>query len=58
MEQELIRKITGKTHGIRTGSLTPEDAGVGRLLNLLKPINEGMYEELLNRYRQAVKNTL
>lgn len=50
MEQQLIKKITGGLFGIKIGTKEPKD--VAALLNKLKPINPGMYEEFFEKYKQ------
>jgi hypothetical protein len=52
MEQQLIKKITGGLMGIRLGTKEPKD--VATLLNKLKPINPGMYEEFFEKYKNLV----
>ena len=54
-EDQLIRKITGGIAAIKRGTKTPEEAGLGRMLNTLKTINLPMYEELLDNYKAAVE---
>lgn len=51
-EDKLIRQIKGGIMGIKTGTKTK--AEVGPLLNKLKPLNPGMYEELFNDYKAVV----
>jgi hypothetical protein len=53
MEQILIRKIKGGIFGIKTGTKTPEQ--IASLLNKLKQINPGMYEELFLDYKKIIK---
>lgn len=53
-EQKLINKIIGGTSAIKRGEKKPSEAGIGKLLNQLKPMNEGMHEELFNNYKAAV----
>jgi hypothetical protein len=52
MEQQLIKKITSGLFGIKIGTKSPQD--VAKLLNKLKPINLGMYEDLLDKYKKLV----
>lgn len=49
MEDLLIRKIKGGINGIKNG--TKEAIEIAPLLNRLKSINEGMYDELLKEYK-------
>lgn len=54
-EDQLIRKITGGIAAIKRGTKTPEEAGLGRMLNTLKGLNLPMYEELFDNYKAAVE---
>jgi hypothetical protein len=53
MEDLLIRKIKGGINGIKNG--TKEATEVAPLLNRLKGVNEGMYDELLQEYKKALE---
>ena len=52
MEDLLIRKVKGGINGIKNG--TKEAKEVAPLLNRLKGVNEGMYDELLEEYKKAL----
>ena len=52
MQEVLIKKITGGIMGIKNGTKQPSD--VAPLLNKLKNINEGLYEDYLKKYTQAL----
>ena len=53
MQDMLMRKVKGGLMGMRQGTKTPEE--VFKLLKMLKNINEGVYQELLNDYMETVK---
>lgn len=53
MEDLLIRKIKGGINGIKNG--TKEATEIAPLLNRLKGVNEGMYDELLQEYKKALE---
>ena len=53
MEDLLIRKIKGGINGIKNG--TKEATEIAPLLNRLKSVNEGMYDELLQEYKNALE---
>ena len=53
MEDLLIRKIKGGINGIKNG--TKEATEIAPLLNRLKDVNEGMYDELLQDYKNALE---
>lgn len=52
MEELLIRKVKGGIQGIKNGTKKPSE--IAPLLNRLKGINEGMYDELLQQYQKAL----
>ena len=56
MEDICIKKIKGGIRGIKNGTKTPQEAEVGKFLNKLKPLNEGMHEDLLSEYAQVYKD--
>lgn len=53
MEETLIKRIKGGILGIKNGTKQPQE--VGKFLNMLKSINQGMYDELLNDYKAALQ---
>jgi len=54
MEQKYIRLIEAGIRGLNQGTKTPSETKAPMCLNLLKPINEPMYEELLGKWALAV----
>jgi hypothetical protein len=56
MIRALEKKILGKMGAIKNGTLTPKDSGIGVLLNRLKPLDEVLYLELLNKYKTILTN--
>jgi hypothetical protein len=53
MEDLLIRKVKGGINGIKNG--TKEATEIAPLLNKLKALNEGMYDELVQEYKIALE---
>ena len=43
---------------VGSGELTPKDSGVGAGLNALKSHNLAAYEELLGKYKEALKTAI
>jgi len=54
-EEICIQKIESGIRGIKNGSKTPKEANCGFFLNKLKPLNEGMYDELFDKYVKLMK---
>lgn len=52
MEELLIKKVKGGILGIKNG--TRQATEIAPLLNRLKGVNEGMYEDLLDDYKKAL----
>ncbi len=57
-EDLLIKNIEGAIRGIKLGSKTPQEVGsiVSNSLSRLKPYNEGMADDLLRKYKEAVED--
>ncbi|MHA2270109.1 MAG: hypothetical protein ACXAB8_20150 [Promethearchaeota archaeon] len=55
VEELLVKKIECGIRGIRMGTKNPEEAKVGKFLNKLKDVNEGLYDDLLIRYMKVYK---
>jgi len=53
MEEQIIKKVKGILHGIKTGTKTHSDMEIW--LNKLHDINEPMYQELLGEYIKVKK---
>lgn len=49
------RRVLAGIAEIKNGSKTPAEAGLGRMLNSLKALDEPLYEELMNKYKEAIK---
>ena len=52
---KLEKEIRGKMISIKNGTLLPKDSGIGRLMNILKPLDEPLYTELINKYKEILK---
>lgn len=55
-ENDLIKKITGGIGAIKRKEKTPKEANIGASLNKLKDMNIGQWEELMSKYKEAVKS--
>lgn len=54
-EDICIQKIESGIRAIRNKSKTPQEANCGFFFNKLKPLNEGMYDDLMNDYKAVLK---
>jgi hypothetical protein len=55
-EDLYIQLVTSGIRAIKMGTKTPIEAKVGISLNKLKPLNIGMYEQLLKEYKVVKGN--
>lgn len=54
-EELYIRNIENGIRALRFKTKTPSETNVGHNLNRLKMVNEGMYDEYLEKYKKALK---
>lgn len=54
-EEIYVRKIESGIRLIEHGK-APKDAQVGIWLNKLKPLNQGLYDDLLGKYKEILEN--
>jgi hypothetical protein len=57
LEDVLIKRIDNDIRGIRLGTKDSKDLKTLDDLDRLKPINEGMYEELMAKLANVVKDS-
>lgn len=50
IEEIVVRKIEGGIRGIENGTKLPEDVNVPMQLKKLQAINDGLYEDLCDKY--------
>ena len=55
-EELYVRHIENGIRAIRMGTKNPKDANVGLHLNKLKLVNLGLYEDLLEKYSNVLKD--
>jgi hypothetical protein len=54
IEECYVKHIECGTRAIKLGAKDPSEANVGKYLNKLKPINDGLYEDLMERYKKVL----
>ena len=54
VEELCIQKIESGIRAITYGTKTPQEAKCGSMFLRLKPLNEGMYDDLMIKYTKAV----
>ena len=58
-EKELIKlekEIRSKMIQIKNRKLTPVESRIGKLLNMMKPLDEPLYEKIITEYKQILQN--
>lgn len=55
MEELVLKKIECGIRGIRLGTKNPEDVNMGLYLNRLREINDGLYDDYLEKYKRVMK---
>jgi hypothetical protein len=53
---DLEKKITVAMSGIKKGTTTPAESKIGTLFMRLKPLDEALYEKLMNEYKPVFAN--
>lgn len=48
------RTIIAGIMRIKNGEITPAEAGLGKMLNALKNLDEPLYESLVKKYKEAL----
>ena len=58
-ERDLIRlekEIYSKMKQIKSGQLLPKDSGIGKMINLMKNLDEPLYDRIMLEYKQILNN--
>lgn len=56
MEEILIKNIENGIRAIRLGNKTPIEANLAVQFNKLLPLNKGMYDDLMEKYKRVVED--
>jgi hypothetical protein len=52
---QLIKLAKGKIGAIKRGELTPENSGIGIIINRIKGYDQAAYEDCLRQYIKLVR---
>ena len=52
LEKEIYQKIMQ----IKSGKLLPKDSGIGKMINLMKTLDEPTYDKLLQEYKSTLSS--
>lgn len=53
---KLEKEILSKMQSIKSGKLLPKDSGIGKLINLMKTMDEPLYDSIMSDYKIVLKN--
>lgn len=53
---KLEKDIRGKMTQIKSGRLLPKNSGIGKMINLLKTLDEPLHTEILDEYKQILSS--
>ena len=58
-ERDLIkleREINSKMKQIKSRQLLPKDSGIGKMINLMKNLDEPLYDKILSEYKKILND--
>ncbi len=53
---KLEKDIKTKMDLIKVGKLLPKDSGIGKMINLVKTLDEPLYDKILTDYKKVLSN--
>jgi hypothetical protein len=53
-EETYVKHIECGIRAIKLGTKRPDEANVGKFLNKLRVVNEGLYDDLMERYQNIL----
>jgi hypothetical protein len=56
IEETYVKHIESGIRAIKLGTKRPDEANVGKYLNKLRNINDGLCDDLMERYQNVVNN--
>ena len=54
-EETYVKHIECGIRAIKLKTKTPQEANVGKYLNKLRDVNDGLYDDLMDKYQNVVK---
>jgi len=52
--KRLEKEIYLKMRSIKNGTLLPKDSGIGKMINLMKALDEPLYDKILSEYKSIL----
>ena len=53
---KLEKEIIVKMMNIKSGKITPKDSGIGKMINLMKSIDESLYDKIISDYKLIISS--
>ena len=53
---KLEKDIKTKMNLIKDGKLLPKDSGIGKMINLMKSLDEPLYDRIMIEYKKILSN--
>ncbi len=53
---KLEKEIIVKMMNIKSGKITPKDSGIGKMINLMKSIDEPLYDKMISDYKIIISS--
>lgn len=53
---KLEKEIRVKMMNIKSGKLTPAESGIGKMINLMKTLDEPLHERILIEYKSILQS--
>jgi len=53
---KLEKDIKTKMDLIKIGKILPKDSGIGKMINLVKTLDEPLYDKILIEYKKVLSN--
>jgi len=51
---KLEKEIISKMLAIKNKKMTPQESGIGKLINLMKAFDEPLHDELMGKYKKTL----
>jgi hypothetical protein len=52
----LEKEIKSRMIQIKNKKITPVESGIGKLINMLKPLDEALFDKIMTEYKQILQN--
>lgn len=53
---KLEKEIKSRMVQIKSRKVTPAESGIGKLINMMKPLDEALFEKIMTAYKQILSD--